>query len=44
MRSYSSITVHFISNEKLQNAMLHLQTIQRSSNSWNHRNPQFDKK
>jgi len=30
------ITVHFVSNETLQNNMLHSQTIQRSSYSWKH--------
>jgi len=37
MRSYTSIKVRFISHEKLRNAMLRLQTIQRPSRSWKHR-------
>jgi len=43
MRSYIGITVHFIWNEKLHNAMLRLQTIQRPSHSWQHRNQQFER-
>jgi len=39
MRSYIGITVRFISNEKLHNAMLRLQTNQRLSHSWKHCNP-----
>ena len=42
MRNNIGITVHFVSNESQQNAMLHLQTIQRPSHSWKHRNPQFE--
>jgi len=41
MRGYLGITVYFISNEKLYSAMLRLQTIQRPSHSWQHRNPHF---
>jgi len=33
MRSYTGINVRFISNEKLRNAMLRLQTTQRPSHS-----------
>jgi len=43
MNSYIGITVHFISNEKQQNAILRFQTIQRPSHIWKHGNPQFKK-
>jgi len=42
MRSYIGITVHFVSNEKLHNAMLRLQTIQKTSHSRKHRNSCFE--
>jgi len=37
MRSYTGINVRFITNEKICNTMLRLQTIQRPSCSWKHR-------
>jgi len=37
MRSYTGITVHFISNKKSCKAMLRLHTAQRPSHSWKHR-------
>ena len=42
MHSNIGITVHFISDEKLHNAVLRLQTIQMTSHSWKHRTAQFD--
>jgi len=43
MRNYVGITVHFISHEMQQSAMLRLQTIQRPSHKRKHLNPQFEK-
>jgi len=42
MRSYIGIIVNFISKEKLHNAMLRLQTIQRLLHSYEHHNQQFE--